>query len=159
MSGFASNDAATASSTTYESRVNADRPVSKLTPRNTSVGRGGAPGAAARTDSGANRMRQPLASTGAPAGAGAGCGAACTASAGSGHPVASTLDPGGVLGHLSMPSGTPSRSESSGQPLASTTAPWGVFGHLSRPSGTPSPSESAGQPLASTVAPGGVLGH
>src|SRR5256712_11660441 len=70
MSGFASNDAATASSTTYESRVNADRPVWKLTPRSTSVGRGGAPGTAARTDSGANRMRQPLASTGAPGGAG-----------------------------------------------------------------------------------------
>src|SRR2546430_7399854 len=79
MSGFASNDAATASSTTYESRVNADRPVSKLTPRNTSVGRGGAPGAAARTDSGANRMRQPLASTGAPGGAGGHLGGAAGA--------------------------------------------------------------------------------
>src|SRR5207245_6337841 len=114
MSGFASNDAATASSTTYESRVNADRPVSKLTPRNTSVGRGGAPGAAARTDSGANRMRQPLASTGAPggagghlggaagaagaAGAGAGCGAACTASAGSGQPGGAASGRGGGVG-------------------------------------------------------------
>src|SRR5438445_13732902 len=133
MSGFASNDAATASSTTYESRVNADRPVSKLTPRSTSVGRGGAPGAAARTDSGANKMRQPLASTGAPggagghlggaagaagaAGAGAGCGAACTAPAGSGPPVASTLAPGGVVGHLSTPAGPPSGSEAAVQPL------------------------------------------
>src|SRR3989442_14168723 len=79
MSGFASNDAATASSTTYESRVNADRPVSKLTPRSTSVGRGGAPGAAARTDSGANRMRHPLASTGAPGGAGGDLGGAAGA--------------------------------------------------------------------------------
>src|SRR2546428_10516461 len=84
MSGFASNDAATASSTTYESRVNADRPVSKLTPRSTSVGRGGAPGAAARTDSGANRMRQPLASTGAPGGAGGHLGGAAGAAGGGG---------------------------------------------------------------------------
>src|SRR5437870_13785222 len=114
MSGFASNDAATASSTTYESRVNADRPVSKLTPRSTSVGRGGAPGTAARTDSGANKMRQPLASTGAPggagghlggaagaagaAGAGAGRGAAWAAPAGRGAPGAAALGPGGGMG-------------------------------------------------------------
>src|SRR5437870_12986204 len=124
MSGFASNDAATASSTTYESRVNADRLVSKLTPRSTSVGRGGAPGAAARTDSGANRMRQPLASTGAPggagghlggaagaaggAGAGAGRGAGCAGSAGRGDPGAAGLGPGGVVGALAVPSGPPS---------------------------------------------------
>src|SRR2546425_721447 len=145
MSGFASNDAATALSTTYESRVNADRPVSKLTPRNTSVGRGGAPGAAARTDSGANRMRQPLASTGAPggagghlggaagaagaAGAGAGCGAACTASAGRGRPGAATLGPGGGVGDLSLPCRAPAGSGAAGQPLASTVAPAGVLGH------------------------------
>src|SRR3989442_11234851 len=94
MSGFASNDAATASSTTYESRVNADRRVWKLTPRSTSVGRGGAPGAAARTDSGANRMRQPLASTGAPGGAGGHLGGAAGA-AGAPGPAPAPAGPGG----------------------------------------------------------------
>src|SRR5437867_11157126 len=58
-----------------------------------------------------------------------------------------------------MPSGTPSESESVGQPLASTVAPAGVLGHLSSPSYTPSLSESVGQPRASTVAPSGVLGQ
>src|SRR5438093_12652316 len=58
-----------------------------------------------------------------------------------------------------MPSGTPSESESAGQPLASTVAPAGVPGHLSSPSYTPSLSESVGQPRASTVAPSGVLGQ
>src|SRR2546422_10109900 len=53
-----------------------------------------------------------------------------TASTGSGQPTASTLAPAGVLGHWSMPSGTPSRSVSNGQPLASTVAPAGVLGHL-----------------------------
>src|SRR2546427_13102571 len=119
MSGFASNDAATASSTTYESRVNADRPVSKLTPRSTSVGRGGAPGTAARTDSGANKMRQPLVSTGAPGGAGgdlggaAGAGraragrwAAPGAPAGGGGPAAAPLGPGGGGGGRCRPSRT-----------------------------------------------------
>src|SRR5207249_5074819 len=114
MSGFASNDAATASSTAYESRVNADRPVSKLTPRSTSVGRGVAPGTAARTDSGANRMRQPLASTGAPGGAGghlggasgaagaAGCGAGWgagwSALSGRAHPGCAIVGPAAVRG-------------------------------------------------------------
>src|SRR5207253_3504615 len=65
------------------------------------------------------------------------------------HPTSSTSAPGGVLGHLSSPSGTPSLSESSGQPAGSTTAPAGVPGHWSRPSSTPSPSASAGQPLRS----------
>src|SRR5438445_12887958 len=158
ISGFARSDAATASSTRYESRVSTDRPVSKFTPRRINVGRGaGAPGAVGRAASGANSTRQPFASTWLPGGAGAhfadaGAAAAAgalTASTGSGQPVASTLVPGGVLGHWSMPSGTPSRSESSGHPLASTVAPLGVLGHLSRPSGTPSPSESVGQPVAS----------
>src|SRR5207245_11255830 len=85
--------------------------------------------------------------------------AGSTASTGSGQPTASTLVPAGVLGHWSMPSGTPSRSVSKGQPLASTVAPAGVLGHLSMPSGTPSLSESSGHPAASTATPGGVLGH
>src|SRR5437660_10828858 len=51
-----------------------------------------------------------------------------------------------------MPSGTPSESESAGQPLASTVAPAGVPGHLSSPSYTPSLSESVGQPRAPPVA-------
>src|SRR3989442_11277975 len=57
-----------------------------------------------------------------------------------------------------MPSGTPSESASLGQPLASTVAPAGVLGHLSSPSYTPSWSESVGQPRTSTVAPSGGLG-
>src|SRR3989442_9775729 len=36
------------------------------------------------------------------------------------HPTSSTSAPGGVLGHLSSPSGTPSLSESSGQDRKST---------------------------------------
>src|SRR5205807_1103934 len=167
ISGFATSDAATASSTKYESRVSTDRPVSKFTPLRISVGRGaGAPGAVGRAGSGANSTRQPFASTWLPGGAGghlAGAAAcavgALTASTGSGQPVASTLVPAGVLGHWSMPSGTPSRSASRGQPLASTVAPLGVLGHLSRPSGTPSPSASMGQPLGSTATPAGVAGH
>src|SRR5438034_476883 len=81
------------------------------------------------------------------------------------QPFASTFEPGGVLGHLSRSSGTPSPSESritclgSGQPVASTGAPAGVLGHWSSPSYTPSWSESVGQPCASTVAPSGVLGQ
>src|SRR2546425_5789452 len=71
MSGFATSEAATASSTMYESRVNMDLPVSKFTPVSTSVGRGGAPGVGDRAASGANRMRQPFASTWLPGGAGA----------------------------------------------------------------------------------------
>src|SRR2546429_521929 len=161
MSGFATSEAATASSTMYESRVNMDLPVSKFTPVSTSVGRGGAPGVGDRAASGANRMRQPFASTWLPGGAGGhlpgGVGVAAaeggfTASTGSGQPTASTLVPAGVLGHWSMPSGTPSRSVSNGQPLASTVAPAGVLGHLSMPSGTPSLSESR-------AAPGGVSGQ
>src|SRR2546426_2176224 len=70
MSGFATSEAATASSTMYESRVNMDLPVSKFTPVSTSVGRGGAPGVGDRAASGANRMRQPFASTWLPGGAG-----------------------------------------------------------------------------------------
>src|SRR5205809_7656875 len=58
-----------------------------------------------------------------------------------------------------MPSGTPSESESAGQPVALTVAPAGVPGHLSSPSYTPSLSESVGQPRASTVAPSGGLGQ
>src|SRR3989454_7367987 len=75
------------------------------------------------------------------------------------QPTLSTSVPGGVLGHLSMPSGTPSPSESRGQPFASTVAPGGVLGHWSIPSATPSTSESTGHPLASTWAPGGELPH
>src|SRR6266576_1130386 len=135
MSGFATSEAATASSTMYESRVNMDLPVSKFTPVSTSVGRGGAPGVGDRAASGANRMRQPFASTWLPGGAGGhlpgGVGVAVgfTASTGSGQPTASTVAPAGVLGHLSMPSGTPSLSESSGHPAASTATPGGVLGH------------------------------
>src|SRR5207237_9094146 len=91
--GFAGSDAATASSTRYESRVSTDRPVSKFTPRRINVGRGaGAPGAVGRAASGANSTRQPFASTWLPGGAGghfAGAAAAVgalTASTGSGQP-------------------------------------------------------------------------
>src|SRR5437870_1106090 len=120
MSGFATSEAATASSTMYESRVNMDLPVSKFTPVKISVGRGGAPGVGDRAASGANRIMHPFASTLLPGGAGghlpgagavgaaAGAAVGVTASIGSGQPVASTLVPGGVLGHLSRPSGTPS---------------------------------------------------
>src|SRR5256886_676047 len=145
MSGFAASEAATASSTMYESRVNMDLPDSKFTPVSTSVGRGGAPGVGARAASGANRMRQPFASTWLPGGAGGhlpgalggGATGGFTAPMGSGQPVASTLVPAGVLGHWSMPSGTPSKSESNGQPLASTVAPGGVLGRAPLLSGTP----------------------
>src|SRR5438309_355034 len=64
----------------------------------------------------------------------------------------------GVLGHRSMPSGTPSLSASLGHPFASTVAPAGVLGHWSMPSGTPSWSASVGHPFASTCTPGGVVG-
>src|SRR6476660_4349497 len=101
--GFATSAAATASSVTYESRVNTERPVWKFTPFKTSVGRGvGAPGGAPGAGLGvSNRMMQPLASTALPA---------------------------GVLGHLSRSSGTPSPSESllTGHPVASTAVPGGV---------------------------------
>jgi hypothetical protein len=59
-----------------------------------------------------------------------------------GHPVASTLQPLGVFGHLSRPSNTASPSLSIGQPLSSTTAPFGVPGQRSLRSETPSPSVS-----------------
>src|SRR5712691_4654397 len=137
MSGFATSEAATASSTMYESRVNMDLPVSKFTPVSTSVGRGGAPGVGDRAASGANRMRQPFASTWLPGGAG-------------GH-LPGALG-GGATGGFTAPIG-------SGQPVASTVAPAGVLGHWSTPSGTPSPSESTGQPFASTCTPAGVAGH
>ena len=77
------------------------------------------------------------------------------------QPFASTRLPGGVPGHLSLVSSTPSPSESlkRWQPVLSTSVPGGVPGHLSIPSGTPSLSESSGQPAGSTVAPAGVLGH
>src|SRR3989441_12741755 len=122
MSGFATSEAATASSTMYESRVNMDLPVSKFTPVSTSVGRGGAPGVGGGAASGANRMGQPFASTWLPGGAGGhlpgalggGATGGFTAPMGSGQPVASPLVPAGVLGHWSMPSGTPSKSESNG---------------------------------------------
>ena len=55
----------------------------------------------------------------------------------------------GVLGHLSILSGTPSPSVSGslfactiGHPFTSTGVLIGVLAHLSRESGTPSPSES-----------------
>src|SRR3989475_10321541 len=166
MWGFATSEAATASSTMYESRVSADLPVAKLTRVRISGGGGGAPGGGDRAASGANRMRQPFASPWLPGGAGGhlpgalggGATGGFTAPMGSGQPVASTLVPAGVLGHWSMPSGTPSKSESNGQPLASTVAPCGVLGHLSMPSGTPSLSVSIGQPAASTASPPGVSG-
>src|SRR5256886_10369373 len=62
------------------------------------------------------------------------------------QPFASTRLPGGVPGHLSRSSGTPSPSESlkRGHPVLSTSVPGGVLGHLSIPSGTPSLSESSG---------------
>src|SRR6266581_592033 len=77
------------------------------------------------------------------------------------QPKASTREPGGVPGHLSLVSSTPSPSESlkRWQPTLSTSSPGGVLGHLSMPSGTPSLSESRGQPAESTVAPAGVLGQ
>src|SRR5207245_2560491 len=90
---------------------------------------------------------------------------ACASRTVSGAHAALSVEPAGVLGHLSRSSGTPSPSESriscrgSGQPAVSTGVPAGVLGHLSRPSGTPSKSESIGQPFASTSAPAGVLGH
>src|SRR2546430_5225316 len=165
MGGFAPGGAAAASSSMCAPGVKRDLPVSKFTPVSTSVGRGGAPGVGDGAASGANGMRQPFASTWLRGGAGGhlpgGVGVAVgfTASTGSGQPTASTLVPAGVLGHWSMPSGTPSRSVSKGQPLASTVAPAGVLGHLSMPSGAPSLSESSGHPAASTATPGGVLGH
>src|SRR6266516_2562676 len=74
------------------------------------------------------------------------------------QPKASTREPGGVPGHLSLLSSTPSPSESLKRwhPVLSTSVPGGVFGHLSMPSGTPSLSESRGQPAGSTVAPVGI---
>src|SRR5690242_2293290 len=141
MSGLASSDAATSLRIVYDTGRSAERPVSNCTPARISgagLG-GGAPGArcADTLSAGANSSKQPL---------------------------ASTLVPGGVPGHLSTLSGTPSPSASptvgaSGHPVASTLVPGGVVGHLSRPSGTPSTSPSSGQPLASTVAPAGVAGH
>src|SRR5947209_19302520 len=105
MSGFATSEAATASSTMYESRVNMDLPVSKFTAVSTSVGRGGAPGVGDRAAWGANRMRQPFASTWLPGGAGAhlpggvaGAGG-FTASTARGQPTARPVVPAGGLGH------------------------------------------------------------
>ena len=54
---------ATLGATAVTSRVNADLPVSKFTPLRMSVGRAGTPGVGDRAASGANRMRQPFAST------------------------------------------------------------------------------------------------
>src|SRR5207302_10641932 len=77
------------------------------------------------------------------------------------QPFAPTRLQGGVPGHFSRSSGTPSPSESlkRGHPVLSTPVPGGVLGHLSIPSGTPSLSESSGHPAASTIAPVGVFGH
>src|SRR5436190_1879325 len=54
---------------------------------------------------------------------------------------------------------SPSVSFAGGQPLASTVVPGGVCGHLSNPSPTPSLSSSAGQPNESTGVPAGVSGQ
>src|SRR2546425_5826229 len=98
-SGFATNASATRASTRYESGVSADLPVSKFTPRSTSVGRGRAPGPVARVDSGANSTRQPFASTGLPGGGGRHLGGAgggvTTTGMGSAQPRESTGVPGG----------------------------------------------------------------
>src|SRR5947207_2921913 len=69
------------------------------------------------------------------------------------QPFASTRLPGGVPGHLSLVSSTPSPSESlkRWQPVLSTSVPGGVPGHLSIPSGTPSLSESSGHPAGAAV--------
>src|SRR5712691_6487679 len=115
MAGYTASDAATWSSTAYDSGLSADLPVSKFTPRRISVGRAaGAPGVAGL---GWNRMMQPL---------------------------ASTFEPGGVFGHLSALSGTPSRSVSRTTSL--------VTGAAGAPGAT-------GQPEVSTVVPSGVFGH
>src|SRR5581483_650966 len=105
------------------SPVRADFPVSKLTPRSTSVGRGGAPGAGGRAASGSNRMRQPLASTLLPGGAGGGGGAggdgagsAGGGAAGSGAGCAGGAGGGGAGGGAGAGAAT-------GQPLASTVTP------------------------------------
>src|SRR5437870_5061631 len=76
-----------------------------------------------------------------------------------GHPLASTRMPGGVPGHLSLESSTPSPSESLKRwhPTLSTPTPCGVLGPLSMPSGTPAAPESKGQTLASAYAPAGGL--
>src|SRR6185312_17508968 len=58
------------------------------------------------------------------------------------HPAASTVAPGGVLAHRSMPLGTPSPSLSAGQPNSSTCAPAGVAAQRSRLFRTPSASLS-----------------
>src|SRR6267142_2788278 len=141
------------SRTVNDSGLSADLPVSNITPRRITGVR-----------SGVNRIGQPAASTRVPAVVpGQRSFASSTPSPSESlkrwHPTSSTSAPGGVLGHLSRPSGTPSLSASAGQPLELTRAPTGVPGHWSSPSYTPSRSESDGQPRASVVAPTGVSGH
>ena len=58
------------------------------------------------------------------------------------QPAASTVAPGGVLAHRSIPLGTPSASLSPGQPNSSTCAPAGVAAQRSRLFRTPSASLS-----------------
>src|SRR5688572_14157764 len=58
-----------------------------------------------------------------------------------GHPLLATSP--GEVGHLSIASVTPSPSLSAGQPVASTLTPCSVSGHLSCESCTPSLSPSA----------------
>src|SRR2546425_381201 len=171
-SGFATNASATWASTMYESGVSADLPVSKFTPRSTSVGRGFGPGP---SGVGANSTMHPCASTlepggvlghlsrssGTPSPSASPGAAALTTSFWTGHPGASTTAPGGVLGPLSRSSGTPSPPASFGvgEPVAFAPAPGAGSGSWALRPGTPSPSVSTGHPFASTVAPAGVLGH
>src|SRR5574341_539600 len=155
MSGLASSEAATASSTPNDSGLSAERPVSKFTPRRIR-------GAGVRSS--VNRIGQPTASTRVPAAVPGHLSfwsstPSASVSFERWHPTASTSTPAGVLGQRSNPSKTPSLSPSVGQPVASTMALAGVLGHWSTPSGTASASASVGQPRPSTRAPAGVAGH
>ena len=95
---LAFSDPATSSSTTYDSGLSADRPVSKVTPLSTS-------GARAVV----KRMTHPCASTLVPAGVSGHLSLLSSTpspseSRESWHPDVSTSVPAGVLGHLSSPS-------------------------------------------------------
>ena len=114
----------------------------KVTPRSTSVGRGAAPGAATRVDSGVNSTRHPFASTGRPGGAGGhwgragggGAAAGVIAATGRAQPNESIGVPGGAGGHLGAARGggagaggtahrgARSRASPPGSPVAASAA-------------------------------------
>src|SRR3989475_12878635 len=76
------------------------------------------------------------------------------------QPKASTREPGGVPGHLSLVSSTPSPSESLKRwhPVLSTYVPSGVFGHLWMPFGMTHLSLSWRPTAWTQVGPYGELG-